>query len=141
MLSRTSQDLSMRMDMLATLPFDAGLSHAANFSVIPTEAKRSGATVLLGASPVIGRAQGWRSAPPPSAAAALTPSAPRADELPGRRRPRRRLGSGDGVLGRIPFLASCQHGVEDDDQLAPAGDQSDLGFLASGDEPLIIGLE
>jgi group II intron reverse transcriptase/maturase len=32
----------------------------------------------VGGSPVLGRAQGWRCAPPPPAAAALTPSAPRA---------------------------------------------------------------
>ena len=43
--------------------------------------------------------------------------------------------------GRIPFLAARQHGVEDADQLAHAGDEGDLGFLALGDEALVASLE
>ena len=45
------------------------------------------------------------------------------------------------MLSRIPFLAARQHGVEDADQLAHAGDEGDLGFLASGDEALVASFE
>src|SRR5208337_830457 len=107
---------------------------------------RGEATVKFGGSPVLGRAQGWRFAPPPPAASALTPSAPRAFGHPsgrrnappgGRAKPRSRRGSSR----RIPGLVAREHRVEDDDQLAHAGDQSDLGFLAPGAQALIVGLE
>src|SRR5439155_22678508 len=102
------------------------------------------ATVKSRGSPVLGRAQGGRLAPPPSAAAALTPSAHRADWLSCGRRPaptapRRACSREDaGGRGRVPILAPRQHGVEDDDQLAHAGDQGDLGLLSLGTQPLII---
>jgi len=39
--------------------------------------------------------------------------------------------SSGGSNRRVPGLSAREHGVEDDDQLAHAGDQSDLGFLAT----------
>ena len=109
-------------------------------------AKRGGATVMFGDSPVLGRAQGWRFAPPPLAASALTPSAHRAfwpacgrrNAPPGGRAKGRSCG---GSSGRVPGLIARQHGVEDDDQLAHAGDDGDLGFFAPGDEALVVGFE
>src|SRR5208282_3348276 len=106
---------------------------------------RGEATVKFSGSPVLGRAQGWRFAPPPPAASALTPSAPRAfwhscgrrDAPPGGRATSRSCcGS-----SRVPGLIAREHGVEDDDQLAHAGDESDLGFLALGAQALVVGLE
>ena len=90
------------------------------------------ATVMLRGSPVLGRAQGWRFAPPPPAASALTPSAHRAfwhscgrrDAPPGGRAAAR---SCRGSI-RVPGLVAREHGVEDDDQLAHAGDDGDLGL-------------
>src|SRR5258705_2155834 len=107
----------------------------------PSAARRSGATVLTRGSPVLGRAQGWRCAPPPSAASTLTPSAHRSGSLSGRRRKAPTTRSGDGMSGRIPFLAPHQHGVEDADELAHASHQDDLGLLSLGDQPLIVRLE
>ncbi len=109
-------------------------------------AKRGGATVMFGDSPVLGRAQGWRFAPPPLAASALTPSAHRAfwpacgrrNAPPGGRAKGRSCG---GSSGRVPGLIARQHGVEDDDQLVHAGDDGDLGFFAPGDEALVVGFE
>src|SRR5678816_1023518 len=45
------------------------------------------------------------------------------------------------MSGRVPFLPAREHGVEDADQLAHAGHEGDLGFLALGDEALVASLE
>src|SRR5260370_30348644 len=100
-------------------------------------------------SPVIGRAQGWRYAPPPPAAAGLAPVrspgfwlgnwSVRSTDQAGAGRScsgRRRLGA----VG-VPALAARDHGIEDVEELAHAGDERDLGGLALGDEPAIEGLE
>ena len=95
---------------------------------------------------MLGRAQGWRFAPPPPAASALTPSAHRAfwhpsgrrDAPPGGRAKARSCG---GSRRRVPGLIAREHRVEDDDQLAHAGDEGDLGFLAPGAQALVVGLE
>ena len=109
--------------------------------ITPLSPHRGRATVKVRGSPVLGRAQGWRCAPPPPAASALTPSAPRAGWHPcGRRRAPTALGRGrscDTGGGRVPHLTPRQHRVEDDDQLAHAGDQGDFGFLPLGAQPLI----
>src|ERR1700676_2785599 len=45
------------------------------------------------------------------------------------------------VTAGIPFLPSCDHGVEDDDQLAHAGDERHFRLLSLGYQALIIGLQ
>src|ERR1700739_3393843 len=45
------------------------------------------------------------------------------------------------VTAGIPFLASCDHGVEDDDQLAHAGDDGNLRLFSFGNQALIVGLQ
>src|SRR5208282_891857 len=111
---------------------------------LPFSAKR-GSNCEVRGSPVLGRAQGWRCAPPPSAASALTPSAHRAFWHPCGRRdapPGGRAKAGScGSLRRAPGLVASEHRVQDDDQLAHACDQSDLGFLAPGAQALVVGLE
>ena len=42
---------------------------------------------------------------------------------------------------RVPGLIAREHGVEDNDQLAHAGDEGDLGLLAPGAQALVVGLE
>ena len=41
------------------------------------------------------------------------------------------------MAARIPFLAAREHGVEDDDQLAHAGDERNLRLLSLGNQTLI----
>src|SRR5271166_988912 len=110
----------------------------------PFSAKR-GSNCEGRGSPVLGRAQGWRFAPPPPAASALTPSAHRSF---GRSSGRRDAPTVDHALprsyracGRVPCLIAREHGVEDDDQLAHAGDDGDLRLFGFGDEALVVGLE
>src|SRR6202040_4484847 len=45
------------------------------------------------------------------------------------------------VATGIPFLAAGEHGVENDDQLAHAGDQGNLCLFALGDQATIEGVE
>ena len=45
------------------------------------------------------------------------------------------------VSAGIPFLPACDHGVEDCDQLAHAGDERNLLLLALGDQAIVEGLE
>src|SRR6266568_5716246 len=101
-----------------------------------------------GGSPVIGRAQGWRFAPPPPAASALTATAHRSARLPSGRRDApttRRCGrssyDGGWARRRIPYLTPREHGVQNNDQLAHAGDQGDLRRLALGAQPLVVRLD
>src|ERR1700730_19047142 len=46
-----------------------------------------------------------------------------------------------GVATGIPFLAAGDHGVENDDELAHAGDERNLRFLPFGDQAAIESLE
>src|SRR5690348_2322218 len=83
-------------------------------------------------------------APPPAAAAALTPPAHRSVGFPSARsRTERgeRTRSVQCVTARIPFLPSCDHGVEDNDQLAHAGDDGNLRLFSLGNQALIVGLQ
>jgi hypothetical protein len=86
----------------------------------PVSPKLGGeATVMFGGSPVLGRAQGWRCAPPPSPALALIPSAHRPFWHPSGRRDAppgglAKAGSCVGSRGRAPGLIAREHGVEDD---------------------------
>src|SRR3984893_18961532 len=59
----------------------------------------------------------------------------------GDRARRRRARSVQRVATGVPFLASRDHGVEDDDELSHAGDERDLRLLALGDQATIEGLE
>src|SRR5258708_20189488 len=45
------------------------------------------------------------------------------------------------VTGNVPFLASRDHGVEDDDELAHAGGERNLRLLPLGDQAIIERLE
>ena len=124
-------------------------SHASRGSLpLPVSTVSTGrATVMKRGSPVSGRVQGWRLAPPPAAASALTPSAHRAGWHPCGRRGtptvpgRARSCHGSGGVRWVPPLAARHHGVEDDDQFAHAGDERHLGFLAAGAQPLVVGLD
>jgi hypothetical protein len=81
-------------------------------------------------------------APPPAAAAALTPPAHRSVGFASARSGTERGGrtrSAQCVAARISFLPSCNHGVEDDDQLAHAGDDGNLGLFSFGKQTLIVG--
>ena len=88
---------------------------------------------------MLGRAQGWRFAPPPPAASALTLSAHRAfghssgrrDAPPGGRT---RARSCRGLSRRVPGLVARQHRVQDHDQLAHAGDDGDFRLFAFGEQ-------
>src|SRR5215470_17732974 len=115
----------------------------------PSPALRSGrVTVKLRGSPVRGRAQGWRYAPPPSAASALPPAAPRSGCFARARRGapsallRARSWTYGGGLGRrVPVLLAGDHDVENDDELSQAGDEGNLWELSSEDEAHVVGLE
>src|SRR5262249_58434508 len=89
---------------------------------------------------VLGGAEGGRGAPPPAAASALTRPARRSEWFACGRR-RRPLRSWQGRSRWVPGLIAGEHGVQDDDQLAHARDQRDLGFLALGAQPAIVGGE
>src|SRR3954451_19297493 len=41
----------------------------------------------------------------------------------------------------VPFLSSCDHDVDDGDELAHAGDKGDLLVLALGNQAIVEGLE
>ena len=62
-----------------------------------------------------------------------------ADRAGSRSLTRSRLGLGWRPPGST--LTACQHGVEDDDELAHAGEQSDVGLLAVSAQPLVVGLD
>src|SRR5215813_7749736 len=47
--------------------------------------------------------------------------------------------SAERVTAGIPLLSSCDHGVEDDDQLAHAGNDRDLRLLSPGNQAVIVG--
>src|SRR5258708_30360151 len=70
---------------------------------------------------------------------ALTPSAHRSSGWAcARRKP---SGVAHFVTGNVPFLASRDHGVEDDDELAHAGGERNLRLLPLGDQAIIERLE
>src|ERR1700743_2984864 len=91
----------------------------------------------------IGRAQGWRRAPPPSAGGGPCPPPPVG--LVGfhaqGRGPSAACWLGHRVAGGIPFLPSCDHGVEDDNQLAHAGNERHLRLFSLGNQALIEGFD
>src|ERR1700754_2223457 len=99
----------------------------------------------VGSSPVIDRPQGWRwRAPCLRRLTALTPSAHRSVGFASARSRTERGGrtrSAQRVAARIPFLASCDHGVEDDNELAHAGDDGNLRLFSFGNQALIVGLQ
>src|ERR1700761_1987924 len=75
---------------------------------------------------------------------ALTPSAHRSVGFASARSRTERGGrtrSAQRVAARIPFLASCDHGVEDDNELAHAGDDGNLRLFSFGNQALIVGLQ
>src|ERR1700682_2267515 len=94
---------------------------------------------------MIGWPQGWRCAPLPPAADGLDPirspvflawqALGRVPSAGVARSLTHRVATG------IPFLAAGDHDVENDDQLAHAGDQGNLCLLALGDQATIEGLE
>ena len=45
------------------------------------------------------------------------------------------------VAALIPFLPSCDQGVEDDDELAHASDERNFRLLSLGYQAVIVGLE
>src|SRR5438477_2712639 len=53
----------------------------------------------------------------------------------------RRAHSAQRVAAGIPFLPSCDQGVEDDDQLAHAGNERNLRLLSLGNQASIEGLQ
>ena len=109
---------------------------------------------MMMGSPVFGRAQDGRGAPPPSAAAFLTPVAHRSGLLPSGRRGAptglgrdsscrrcRRAGVVGRPIGRVPGLVAGQHGIEDEDYFAHASDQGELCLFAPGPQFLVIGAQ
>src|SRR6266446_5454929 len=98
-----------------------------------------------GSRPAIGRPQGWRCAPPPPAAYGLdpvrSPVSMACKRSVGDRARRLWARSAQRVAAGIPFLPSCDQGVEDDDQLAHAGNERNLRLLSLGNQAVIEGLE